>query len=150
MTMVVLAGLLTCGILSNSRWQAVGLWFIAAQSVLSYFSSGVAKLVSPVWRSGDAIVGILRTETFGNPKLATFLKDRPAAAKSLCWLTILFECCFPIVLVVPSPYPWFIVAAGLGFHVGVALVMDLNAFVWAFLATYPAILFCHGHLPHLR
>jgi hypothetical protein len=36
-----------------------GLYFIGAQSVLSYTTAGVAKILSPEWRNGTAVQGVL-------------------------------------------------------------------------------------------
>jgi hypothetical protein len=32
------------------------------------------------------------------------------------------------------------------FHVMSAVVMSLNTFIWSFVATYPAILWCHAQI----
>jgi hypothetical protein len=39
--------------------------------------------------------------------------------------------------------PWRLLFLGWGvaFHLGCAVVMGLNNFLWAFIATYPALLF---------
>jgi hypothetical protein len=39
-----------------------------------------------------------------------------------------------------------LLTAGLSFHLVAAVVMGLNTFVWAFSATYPAILHCRSWL----
>ena len=45
--------------------QNQALFFIAAQACLAYFTAGVYKARSPVWRSGKAFVNTFASETFG-------------------------------------------------------------------------------------
>jgi hypothetical protein len=55
---------------------------------------------------------------------------------------------FPVVLVAPREVCWGYLACGVLFHLGTAITMGLNKFVWAFLALYPAALYCTaGSLP---
>lgn len=37
----------------------------ALKLVLAYATSGTAKLLSPVWREGNALAGVLSTHAFG-------------------------------------------------------------------------------------
>jgi hypothetical protein len=114
--------------------------FIGAQLVLAYVTAGIAKVMSPIWRQGQALAGILDTETYGHPTASALLHRSPAIAALLGWSVIAFECAFPILLFSP---PWLAVAllgVGLSFHIGCALLMGLNTFLWAFPATYPCIL----------
>lgn len=116
------------------------LWFIALQACLSYATSGIAKLLGSSWRDGSGLVGILSTNTYGLPALATLLARRNSLAVGVSWMIIVSEALFPLVLVVPEPWIPAMMAAGLAFHLGCAIVMGLNTFVWSFAATYPAIL----------
>jgi hypothetical protein len=114
--------------------------FIAAQLSLSYVAAGIAKLVSPVWRSGEALPAILSTSNHGHPLAARFANKYPLLSLFGCWSVILFECTFPILLFGPD---WLIVAAlgiGLMFHLGCAVLMGLNSFVWSFPAAYPCVI----------
>lgn len=114
--------------------------FIAAQLTLSYLAAGVAKLVSPVWRSGEALPGILSTSGHGHPLAADILKRNPLLSLVGCWTVILFECSFALLLFGPD---WLILSAlacGLIFHLGCAILMGLNSFVWSFPATYGCVI----------
>ena len=51
----------------------VCLWFVALQTTLAYFVSGLAKVVSFTWRSGQAVTGIMNTRQYGHIKLAQLL-----------------------------------------------------------------------------
>ncbi|PXY36319.1 hypothetical protein [Prauserella flavalba] len=118
------------------------LWFIAAQSCLSYGIAGVAKLISPVWRDGSAVRDIFRTRMFGHRLAFSALRDRPRVARALGQATIAGEMLFPLVLVAPKPVARALLGVGASFHAGNAVFMGLNRFVWAFLGTYPAIVYC--------
>jgi hypothetical protein len=118
------------------------LWFIAIQGCLSYTVAGIAKVTSPVWRSGEAVRRIFGTRTYGSIRSAALVSDRDGLCLALSWMVMLFECSFPLALV--SGETGFMVFAVIGilFHISNAVIMGLNTFVWAFVATYPAMLFC--------
>ncbi|WP_116048500.1 hypothetical protein [Amycolatopsis palatopharyngis] len=123
----------------DRRAREAALAFIAAQSCLSYFTSGAVKMTSPVWRSGDAITGIFRTRTYGDKLFYKMTKDSKVAAQTLAWLVMLAEVLFPLVLIAPKPVARLILLSGMGFHIGNARFMGLNRFFWSFVATYPAV-----------
>lgn len=113
--------------------------FIALQSCLAYFAAGMAKLLSPLWRSGDAVRAIVNTHTHGSQGLVALLSKHSGLARMLNWGLIGAELTFPMVLIVPKEICIAILGLGLFFHLSNAVVMGLNNFVWAFLATYPCI-----------
>lgn len=119
--------------------RRLGDGFVAAQVVLAYFASGIAKATSPIWRRGEAMTGILSTEGYGIPGVATLLSSHPTLDKMLCWSVIAWEIAFPIVLVAPERMMVALLAIGVVFHVSCALLMGLNRFVWAFCGCYPAV-----------
>ncbi|OZM72631.1 hypothetical protein CFN78_13410 [Amycolatopsis antarctica] len=123
----------------DRRAREAALAFIAAQSCLSYFTSGAVKLTSPVWRSGDAITGVFRTRTYGDKLFYQVAKSNKFAAQGLAWMVMLSEVLFPLVLVAPKPIARLILLSGMGFHLGNARFMGLNRFFWSFVATYPAV-----------
>jgi hypothetical protein len=130
--LVVLAG-------ATDGARRLGDAFLAAQVMLAYFASGVAKAASPVWRNGGAMAGILSTEGYGIPRLANLLTRYPVLDKLLCWSVIGWEIAFPLMLIAPKPLIVILLATGVVFHVSCAIVMGLNRFVWAFCGCYPAI-----------
>lgn len=113
--------------------------FLAAQVCMAYFTSGAAKLVSPVWRDGTAIPEIFRTSMFGDDRFYQAVRDRPWLAKSVAWTTIAGEMAFPLVLVAPKPIARGILASGGAFHLANARFMGLNRFIWSYCSTYPAL-----------
>jgi Vitamin K-dependent gamma-carboxylase len=118
------------------------LWFIAIQGCLAYFVAGIAKVISPVWRSGEAVRRILGTRTYGSGKVASLVSGRDGVCVVLSWFLMLFECTFPLALAFGKTGFAVFAVLGIMFHVTNAVIMGLNTFVWAFIATYPAILFC--------
>ncbi len=121
---------------------AAVLWFLALQASLGYFTSGIAKLAGPRWRSGAGLVGVLETQTYGARALSGLLRKHPGLALACSWVVILGESLFPAVLAAPQPVAMALLAFGAVFHLGAAAVMGLNTFLWAFPATYPAVWWC--------
>lgn len=114
--------------------------FLVLQLALAYFTAGIAKVISPVWRSGSALSGILATSSWGSPRVAGWLRERPAVARLGAWAVMAFECVFPMVLVLPPTPSLALLLCGLVFHAGVAVLMGLNTFVLAFCGLYPCVL----------
>jgi hypothetical protein len=132
---------LCTAILENGLLLKMGLWFIALQSVLSYGTAGIAKLVSPTWRSGQAVFGVFSTGVYGLDMVAQFLRGRSLLNYLLCWSVMLIESGFLVALLLPFPYAVMFLIWGAGFHLLCAIIMGLNNFLWAFLASYPAIIY---------
>jgi len=125
------------------------LMFIAGQGSLAYATSGVAKLGSPLWRSGEAIPQIMSTLAYGNGLAARALCSSLALRRTACWSVILFETCFSFSVLAGPHGLLGVLAVGLLFHVSCAILMGLNCFLWSFLATYPALIFTSNYLFHL-
>jgi hypothetical protein len=123
------------------------LWFIAFQSCLSYSTNGMLKLASPHWRRGKVLWHIAHHALYGSARLARVLRAYPAVGKWLDWSVIGCELAFPFVLLVGHPACWIFLGWGLLFHMLTAVVMGLNTFLFAWAATYPAIVFMALHYP---
>jgi uncharacterized membrane protein len=122
----------------------LALWFLTMQLCLSYFTAGIAKLSSPIWRGGAALPGIFGTDIYGH-KWVRLLFDRyPILTKAGSWSIISFECTFPIILLGFPLLTVTLLCAGTAFHLSTAVFMRLNTFLWAFIATYPAVMYCSG------
>jgi hypothetical protein len=140
MMLVVCTGIAFCLLVPSHLADIIGVDYIAAQLLLSYAISGGAKAISPQWRSGRAISGVMNTIGYGVPALGTFLRRRPQLSRVLCWSVIAFECGSPFLVLFGTPGAEVIIAIGLSFHIAVAFLMGLNVFPWSFGATYPALL----------
>lgn len=136
-------------IASLGHWQPIlgklGLGWIAAQSVLSYFLAGMAKLRTPGWRDGRVVQNILAAD---GPYLVFASARKLAASRPLCAAlgasVMLLELAFPAVLVLPMEGRCVLISLGFTFHFLNAMVLGLNRFIWAWAATYPAMLALGG------
>lgn len=129
------------GFFSSHRMSEYAIFFIAGQSCLSYFSAGIAKLISTQWRKGDAVFRIFNTGTFGNARVSRFLVDRKRLCLFLSWSVIIAECLFPLSILLSPKMILVFIIWGFCFHLLNAIVMGLNVFLWSFLATYPCIIY---------
>jgi hypothetical protein len=145
MRLIVLAGgaaSLVPGIGANV--VAVCAWFIAAQVVMSYAIAGWAKLFSTDWRSGNAVIGILYTESYGTRALGVYLKKHRWLAYAACWGVIVMECLWTGFFLYDAQVALMLmIAAGL-FHLASAIGMGLSDFLLAWGATYPVLWACSG------
>jgi hypothetical protein len=114
-------------------------WFIALQSMLAYFTSGIVKLKTRHWKAGNAIRLVLSTDNYGCRKMAQWLNRMPKLSRWMCWGVIAFECLFPLVVLAGPRTTLPLLVCGAGFHLMIAGTMGLNGFFWSFVATYPAI-----------
>lgn len=137
MTWAILLGLAIAE--GASALRVVGLGYIAAQLLLSYFVAGVAKLREPSWRRGHALSELARARQYALPIWARRLSEGPGGAFA-CWLVLGFECSFPLALTSPALCIGLLSLA-LVFHIANALVLGLNRFLWAWLAAYPALFY---------
>lgn len=119
----------------------VGAYFVGAQGCLSYAVAGVAKMFGPEWRRGEVVPLVLATRSYGARRVAAVAARHPAVSRALCWATIGFETAFLVAPLLPLPALLGLLAVAAAFHVGNAALMGLNGFLWAFVATYPAIVF---------
>ena len=141
MLLLVLVASASVRLIDTKDAVEYALWFIALQCLLSYVTSGLGKLAGRSWRNGAGLVGVLNTSAYGMHRVAVALERRRWLAVLVSWAIIVTEIAFPLVLVVPDLLLAVMLAGGLAFHVASAIVMGLNSFVWAFGATYPAIVF---------
>jgi hypothetical protein len=137
-------------ITGNGTIAAIALAYAAGQLMLSYWIAGIAKAMGPMWRTGKAIPAITRTIGYGQPRLGSFLSHHAGLSCLLCWSVILFECLGPFLVLSGRNGVVIFITLALAFHLGVAVVMGLNIFVWSFVAAYPAIIFMAEHLDMTR
>ena len=141
MLAVLLGAAILRGLSPDPVVQTAVAVFVAAQAALSYVTSGLSKSQSRLWWTGDGLLGTLTTQTYGHPTLARFLVAHPIVTRVMGPFTIAWESLFPLAIIAgPIPTAVALVVAG-SFHVAAAFVMGLAAFLWAFGAAFPAILF---------
>jgi hypothetical protein len=143
MILIVLATLVIASFApANHKVQLACLWFIALQSCLAYVTAGIAKARKEAWRDGAFLASYLRTDSYSRPILSR-LRMTSRIIRPLSIAVIGFECGFILSLTGPRT-AMVILAAGVLFHLVNAMVTGLNIFVWAFVSTYPAVLYCAG------
>jgi hypothetical protein len=138
---IVVVGLLAFYVCPPGALRETCLAFIGAETVLCYFSAGVAKALDPGWRNGTAVPMIVRSREFGLVRLSALVDRNEGLGKLLCWSTIAWETSAPAFVALGPRTCLGYLAAGIVFHVSVAVVMGLNDFVLSFVATYPAVYF---------
>ena len=148
MTLVVLTGLFMAQIVSyfsdsELGWRA-GFWYITLQSISSYFLSGSVKLLRTEWRNGSAMTIFLNSAIHGPLSAGHWLR-KPWLAALGAWAFILWECAAPLALLDARLALIFCKIAAL-FHFLVFWYFGLNRFFWAWLATFPAIVWCAGQI----
>lgn len=125
---------------NDSAFGYSGVMLVGGQALLAYFVAGASKVISPVWRSGAAVAGVMQTTTFGNEWAALQTSRNSKISYFIGWFVILTEMLFPITFIAPT---WLLVVMLSGFaifHCVNAYFMGLNSFVISFLATYPAVI----------
>lgn len=112
-----------------SIWSAR---LLQLQIALIYGMTAWAKLHEDVWVQGRAIRGFLAM-----PSYATWpaWHDPWPFMKPLTWGTLAFECAFPLLIWFRPLRPWLLVA-GIAFHVGIDVLMQIPLFSWTMICAY--------------
>lgn len=140
MSFITLTASALADIFPNDPWiRNQCIRFVAMQSLLSYATSGAVKVVSPVWRSGDAVTGVFRTNSFGDEGMYRLVTRYPRLGLAMSWTVVLGELCFPLIILTPPAITRLLLAAGVVFHLANGRFMGLNRFLWAFVGTYPGV-----------
>jgi hypothetical protein len=148
MTLVVITGLLIAQVAScftdtEMAWRA-GFWYITIQSMTSYFMSGSVKLLQREWRNGSAMTIFLNAAIHGPLPSGHWLR-KPWLATLGSWAFIVWECAAPLALLDARLALIFCMIAAV-FHFLVFWFFGLNRFFWAWVATFPAIVWCSGQI----
>lgn len=114
------------------------IFYIGIQSTLSYFIAGLVKIKNPHWRNGRALSLYLRSSMYDTPQMIKALAKNQRLMAIASWAVLIFELSFIGCFWFRSyTIVWLLV--GLCFHLTNFMIMGLNRFFWAWLATYPAI-----------
>jgi len=148
MTLVVLTGLFIAQVVTQFgdtelAWRAC-FWYITIQAITSYFLSGAVKLLRPEWRNGNAMTIFLNAAIHGPLRQGHWLR-KPMIAALGSWTFIVWECLAPVALLDERMTLAFCLTAVI-FHFLVFWFFGLNRFFWAWLTTFPAILWCAGQI----
>ena len=121
---------LVSGLLHNAAILAV-----VIQVSMLYLSTGMYKIMGEYWQNGVALYYILRVNSYSWTGLGELLYANEYIVVLLTYATVLFEIAFPFALF----NRWTrrsILAAGVLFHLGIAVSMGLVAFSWMMLSLY--------------
>lgn len=145
MILLVTIGL-AAGHLAPGHWGGeLALAYLAAQLTLSYFMSGLVKVLNPDWRSGRALADVFLFSTYPVSEQLRGLAARSHLLWVGSWGVILFELAFPVGLLHPLALFGALVIA-FGFHLANACLFGLNRFVWAWAAAYPSLIWLQARL----
>ncbi|MBO3699050.1 hypothetical protein [Roseivirga sp. E12] len=129
----------------NGLITEAGLFFLATYLVLIYSITGLQKLKSQLWRSGQAIQNFMNRYPFW--RMISPDSQKPKwLIKVGSWFVILFECLFFIGLLWPEAAPVFLIV-GLLFHGILSITVGINHFFWTFISVYPAYLYISTKAP---
>jgi hypothetical protein len=126
---------------STDTGAAIGLFFLAGQLSIIYFTNGVVKLAEPGWRSGEALMRTFSTRMFGRRSLHRFLAQRRSVARLLAQAVICGEIAASLAPWAPLKVAIVLLLGAAAFHCVAAAVMGLNTFLFAFPALFPAALY---------
>jgi hypothetical protein len=140
MTVVILSSLSAAALFPESPSVRTGaLAYIAVQTTLSYAIAGIAKLQQARWRNGQALAALAQT-AYATPALVSERLRDPALARLCAWSIMGFECAFGLAWL-DARICLLCIAAGALFHLSNAAILGLNRFLFAWLASYPALLY---------
>ena len=100
-----------------------------------YLISGLDKLGSEAWRSGDAFSYIAQLDFIVNPGLASLIPESEEGRLVISWLTILFELSFPVLIWIGRIRLW-VCLVGVVFHVVIGVFLSLPDFAGIMMVSY--------------
>lgn len=125
--------------------QNVAASFIGLQVLIAYFTSGIAKLMSPIWRKGDILAQILNNYTYGSRTISKLLQDNRRLNQFFSFAPIALMTTTSIAFFIPYPEVFYLLLLGMFiFHLSTAILMGLNDFALTFPATFPCLILFHS------
>lgn len=127
----------------------LGILFIAAQVILSYFTAGISKIASQLWRNGKGLKGVLTTNSYSTSYLSNLVTKYPKLTLYLSWYVIIWELLFLFSLF-SNEYIFFVLLfIAFSFHLSCAIIMGLNNFFLVFTSAQVCIIYFYYHIPHV-
>jgi hypothetical protein len=125
--------------LPNPRWQIYVFGYLAIQLVLSYFISGLVKVVNADWRSGRALQDVFLFSAYPVSEKLRGFHDKSKLMFIMSWCVMGFELIFPLAMLDQSLLIVALMIAAT-FHFANACLFGLNRFFWVWLSAYPSII----------
>jgi hypothetical protein len=116
-----------------------GMRLLQLEVAVGYLLSAWAKSRGTSWQDGTAIARALRIEDLQRVVAPDWLFEQSILLNLLTWATLAFEATF-IVLVWPRRTRMWVLAAGVLFHLGIDVFLDIGFFSIAIYLTYLAFL----------
>ena len=115
---------------------SAALWLVFT---VAYGYSGYTKLVSPSWRSGQAVGWMLNGPLGLDNPIARFVADLPVPVLQLCtWGVVGIELLAPLALWTRLRPAWWVMA--LGMHLGLLALVDLQDISWGMVVVHLVLL----------
>ncbi len=141
MTSLVLLSLIGLYLWPDSFWlKTFFLYFLTAEILLSYFVSGLQKLLKGHWLSGRSLTEISICSEYIIPNWFVRAVRIPRFAQLISLAVISFEILSPGIILAPQLLDIFIGVA-LIFHLSVYLIFGLNRFFLTWSAGLPILYF---------
>jgi hypothetical protein len=145
-TLIVLIACMFAELVGTPLLYVGACCFVAGEAMVAYSTSGWLKILEPGWRDGSIITGVLATSTFGNRSLYRWYSEHAAMAVCSGLGVAVGDCILGIAALLPPSVCLTVLLFGFLLHVGIARVLGLNTFLWAFCATYPPTYFVSSTL----
>ena len=123
----------------TQRWQEIAFGYLAIQLILSYFISGMVKVINRDWRSGRALSDVFQFSAYPVSERLRLWTNFPNLLLVMSWAVMTFELLFPFSLLSNVSLGLALIIAAI-FHFANACLFGLNRFFWIWIAAYPSIL----------
>ena len=139
MGLLILCCLCLAHFAPTQYWKEVAFGYLAIQLMLSYFISGLVKVVNPDWRNGRALNDVFLFSVYPASESLRQWANWPRLLFIMSWGVMLIELIFPFALFssITLYAALFLTAC---FHLSNAFVLGLNRFFWIWISAYPSII----------
>ncbi len=124
---------------TNSFISIASILYLAVQVLLSYLIAGLKKFKSKDWLTGKALQKLAFNRSFSLPSFITNLFQNRLISTITGYLVLVFELSFVAILIPKLTGIYFLL--GFLFHLINFFIFGLNRFFFAWMATYPILLF---------
>jgi hypothetical protein len=145
MSLLILLCLCGANNLPTETLRELAFGYLAMQLLLSYFISGLVKVVNPAWRNGQALRDVFLFSAYPAAENLRQWANHPRLLWIMSWAVMGFELAFPLSFASHSALIAALTVAAL-FHLANACLFGLNRFFWIWLCAYPSILWLQERL----
>lgn len=126
----------------HRKWRSpAARWYLILVFAALYGSTGWLKVFEEWqgWLSGEVLAYHLVHQFFGLKPLGVWVSTQAWITAPASWVTLGFECLFPLLVCFRRTNPW-VLLAGLSMHLGILVLMNVGPFSYVAVAAYPALL----------